>query len=180
MTCIHRLHVSHNTPTCLPPKPCMEPLFFISPGYCSSPKRNKRQSLCKTWGVELNKVYYERWKNGEFNLLWLFSFTFAQEEIENALWLIPETIAGHIWPLVPFSFLKWWLAPESNNHLEIHSDNKGLYTSFKVKLKDFQGPTLLQIPNKLWKYCDNNRLFFLKGNHFFVKIRLWVFIHPSA
>ena len=61
-------------------------------------------------------------------------------------WLVPSNDSRynicmtHLGSLVPSSFLKWWMAPESNNHLKIHSDSKGLYSSFNVKLKDFQKP----------------------------------------
>ena len=93
--------------------------------------------------------------------------------------MTPETIVGHIWALAPFSFLKWWMAPESNNHLKIHSDNKGSYSSFKVKLMEFHRLDyqplfgkmsqhsgtyfITQVPNKLWKYSENNRLLFLRA-----------------
>ena len=44
------------------PKLCIT-LVFISPGYYSRPKRNKRQCFCKIWGS--NKVYYGRRENSE-------------------------------------------------------------------------------------------------------------------
>ena len=43
------LHISHNAP-CFPPKILHDLFFFISPGYCSRPKRIWKQYLCKLLG----------------------------------------------------------------------------------------------------------------------------------
>ena len=40
------------------------PLFFISPGYYSRPKRNWKQCLCKVWGA--SEVHCGKYASGEF------------------------------------------------------------------------------------------------------------------
>ena len=55
---IHHFHIDHNAP-CLPSN-FAQPLFPIPPGYCSSPKRNRRQWLCVVFvGRGVNKVHYK-------------------------------------------------------------------------------------------------------------------------
>ena len=45
------LHISHNAPCFPPPPPNFAwPFFFISPGYCSRPKRIWKQYICKLLG----------------------------------------------------------------------------------------------------------------------------------
>lgn len=58
-----------------PPKPC-KTLVFISPGYYSPLKGNKRQFLRKILGGKprerANKVYHGRCENGEYNMCFFF------------------------------------------------------------------------------------------------------------
>ena len=67
-------------PSCPPPPPkekkISQPLFSISPGYYSRPKRNPRQWLCESFsfkglGGGVNKVLYVLCENGEYS--WTFS-----------------------------------------------------------------------------------------------------------
>ena len=58
-SCENALFASYTSPIIhlvCSPKICITLFFFISPGYYSRPKKNKRQCLCKIWGS--NKVYY--------------------------------------------------------------------------------------------------------------------------
>ena len=60
---IYYFHIDRNAP-CPPLPNFAQPLFPISPGCYSRPKRNHRQWLCKTLGV--NKMHYGLCQNGEF------------------------------------------------------------------------------------------------------------------
>ena len=62
--CIRHFHISHNAPY-LSPQMLHKPLFFVSPGYYSLPKRNWKQCLCKIFVG--NKVHCEKCRTSECN-----------------------------------------------------------------------------------------------------------------
>ena len=65
---IYHFYLDNNTP-CFPWNLAW-PLYSISPGHYSYPKRNQTQWLCKIWWV--NKVHYGLCENGEFEKSYLF------------------------------------------------------------------------------------------------------------
>ena len=70
-------------------------MLFTSSGYCSHPKSNWKQWLCKIWGGRgANKAHYGKCASGVWAILWLTFWVASSTMNSRSLLILLSTIAG--------------------------------------------------------------------------------------
>ena len=77
---IHHFHMDYKWPL-LMSQNFTKPLFPVSPGYCSRPKRDRRQWLCKILGVKQGELW-SMW-NGELSRFSIIMFEEYSSETQG-------------------------------------------------------------------------------------------------